>query len=40
MKPGNGVEEKTLTTRKKDKRKPGCPAIVGGTGEAVDERRQ
>jgi hypothetical protein len=39
MKPGNSVEEKTLTTGKKDKSKPGCPTIVGGTGEAVDERR-
>jgi hypothetical protein len=40
MKPGNSVEEKTLTTRKRAKSKPGWPTIAGGAWEAVDERRQ
>jgi len=40
MKPGNTVEEKTLTTRKRANIKSGCPNCVVGTGEAVDERRQ
>jgi hypothetical protein len=40
MKPGNSVEEKTLTTRKRANSEPGCPKVVIGTWKAVDERRQ
>ena len=44
MKPGNSVEEKTLTTRGGIKdlpsAKPGCSNFVVGAWEAVDERRQ
>jgi len=39
MKPGNRVEEKTLTTGITRKGRPGCSVIAGGTWEAVDEKR-
>ena len=40
MKPGNRVEEKTLTTGIARQGRPGCFAVAGGTWEAVDEKRE
>jgi len=40
MKPGNRVEDKTLTTGIARKGRPGRFAVAGGTWEAVDEKRE
>ena len=40
MKPGNSVEDKTLTTEIPREGRLGRPTGAGGTWEAVDERRE